>query len=193
MDKKTVRKESEFDLLVRMYGRQNPSDGILEQESDGQSSFVNSDTLPTDIYGDGKSALEKAGVKFLGIVEGDEIFQYVELPDGWQKEKTGHSMHSQLLDDKGRERATIFYKAAIYDRSAHLSISRRYSYCADYKKEDTHDVIEAIATDCGKEIYRTPPVTSDDHDYPRDVARQNAEDWLREHFPDFEEASVYWD
>src|SRR3989338_5248098 len=70
------------------------SEAILHQEASGQRSFVGSDTLPTDIgrhsdY-DAKAILEAAGVKFLGVVEGDDMFQYVEFPPGWKKVATDH-------------------------------------------------------------------------------------------------------
>ena len=100
---------------------------IEEQEAQGQKSFVESTTLPTKIKcasgGDPKAILEAAGVKFLGVVEGDSMFQYAELPLGCKKVATDHSMWSKLVDDKGHERAMIFYKAAFYDRSAHMSLS----------------------------------------------------------------------
>ena len=97
------------------------SDGLIEEsEKRGQQSFVNSDTLPTE--GDRKE-LEAAGVRFLGPVEGDPIFTYVELPEGWKKVATDHDMWSKLVDAEGVERASIFYKAAFYDRSAFLSVT----------------------------------------------------------------------
>lgn len=100
------------------------SEGLIEkQEAQGQRSFVASDTLPTKIFGDGRAELEAAGVEFIGPVEGDRMFQYVKLPAGWKKEPTDHSMWSKLVDDQGRERGAIFYKAAFYDRSAHMSVT----------------------------------------------------------------------
>ena len=96
---------------------QGSTEGIVErQEEQGQRSFVDSDTLPANLTG--QKILEDAGVKFLGPVEGDDLFQYVELPEGWKKEATDHSMWSKLLDAEGNERASIFYKAASYDRDA---------------------------------------------------------------------------
>jgi len=62
----------------------------------------------------------------MGIVFGekvDDLFTSVTLPEGWHKEATEHAMWSKLIDDQGRERASIFYKAAFYDRSAFMSIT----------------------------------------------------------------------
>ena len=99
---------------------------IRQQEEEGQHELVRSDTLPTKMLdSDGrkiKEILEEAGVKFLDVVEGDPMFQYVELPEGWKKVPTDHEMWSNLVDDKGKTRASIFYKAAFYDRKAFLRL-----------------------------------------------------------------------
>lgn len=105
-----------------LFGR-NPM-AIEHQEAKGQESFVKSDTLPTKMDPASKEILEAAGVKFLGPVENDDQFQYVTLPAGWKKVPTDHSMWSELLDQDGKEIASIFYKASFYDRSAFLRINR---------------------------------------------------------------------
>jgi len=122
MSDKKVRKEDGLDLFMRALGTNDGGRAIMDQESAGQQSFVSSDTLPTDLRG--KEILEAAGVKFLGVVEDDDMFQYVELPDGWKKVPTDHSMWSNLVDEQGRVRASIFYKGAFYDRSAHASATK---------------------------------------------------------------------
>lgn len=97
---------------------------IYNQEAAGQEELVKSDTLPSNIDSESKKILEEAGVKFGNPVDGDPIFTYAELPAGWKKIPTDHSMWSNLVDETGKVRAQIFYKAAFYDRSAHISASR---------------------------------------------------------------------
>lgn len=196
MAKRRPRKEDGFDLLMRTMTAGSVSEGILSQEADGQKSFVQSETLPTDMQGDAKSVLEAAGVKFLGVVEDDPMFQYVELPNGWKKVGTGHSMWSDLLDDKGRKRASIFYKAAFYDRSAHIGVSRRYGMSIDYTRLDEEKVAVAMVTDGDEVIYTTDPIEfADDKDRydAQDKARELAVAWLNENYPKWESASAYWD
>lgn len=53
---------------------------VYHQEAHGQKSLVNSDTLPIVICSydsnyDAKAILEAAGVEFLGMVDGDSMFQ----------------------------------------------------------------------------------------------------------------------
>lgn len=190
------KREDGMDLLMRAMLTGSPSEGILSQESDGQKSFVNSETLPTDMQGDAKAVLEAAGVKFLGVIEDDPMFQYVELPDGWKKVATGHSMWSDLVDDKGRKRAGIFYKAAFYDRSAHIGVNRRYGINIDYNHLDVENVAVAMVTDGEAAIF-----TTDSIGFEEDKARYDAQNkacalavaWLNEHYPNWEDASAYWD
>jgi len=174
-------------------------DKILAQESAGQRLFVGSDTLPTDIdrYSDydAKAILEAAGVKFLGPVEGDPLFQYVELPEDWQKVPTDHSMWSKLVDNKGRERASIFYKAAFYDRGAHMSLSCRYGMAFDYDRFDKESVGVANVTDGGKVVHTTDPIPGNgENRYDVcDKANEVAHAWLDKNQPDWRNPGAYWD
>ena len=107
---------------------------IEAQVAQGQRDIVHSDTLPTQFRDRG--ALERAGVIFGDPVPGDPLFCFCTLPNGWKKVATDYSMWSKLIDDKGRERAAIFYKAAFYDRKAHADTLRRFSIERDYERED---------------------------------------------------------
>ena len=110
--------------------------GIEASEARGQRQLVESSVLPTDIrdpYEDGKllkgatrSLMESWGFVFGEVVSGDPMFQNVQLPAGWKKKGSSHAMWSSVVDDKGRERLSIFYKAAFYDRSAFMGIVSRY-------------------------------------------------------------------
>ena len=44
------------------------------------------------------------------------------LPPGWSRQGSDHAMWAHLLDEHGRQRVGIFYKAAFYDRSAHMHL-----------------------------------------------------------------------
>lgn len=124
-EKKT--KENPFMFLAAAMAG-GTGNAILEQEAAGQSSFVMSDTLPTD-YGFVKNTrelLEAAGVKFGEVIEDDPLFQYVELPEGWKKVPTEHSMWSDLVDAEGNRVAAIFYKAAHYARGAMLHLTTEW-------------------------------------------------------------------
>jgi len=95
----------------------NPG-AIEAQEARGQIELVNSTQLPTDCRD--RAVLEAAGVIFGEVSPQDPLFVEATLPEGWKKRPTTHSMWSELVDAEGKVRANIFYKAAFYDRKAHM-------------------------------------------------------------------------
>lgn len=80
--------------------------------------------LPLEMNTWDKETLQEAGVIFVDPVAEDPLFQHVVLPKGWRIVPTNDARHSDLVDDAGVKRASIWYKAAMYDRCASLSIER---------------------------------------------------------------------
>lgn len=171
-------------LFAEMMG--GGSSGAIERsEARGQQELVSSEVLPTRLNGDKKEDFEKIGIKFGEICEDDDMFQEVTLPAGWKKVPTDHAMWSNLVDDKGRKRAGIFYKAAFYDRSAHMNLVRRYSVDT-YKYDDKGVVLDGGV----KELFEC------EHDgvyAGRELARHDCEQWLYKNYPDWKNNTAYWD
>ena len=170
---------------------------IENQEAAGQSDFINSTTLPTKIMTEnGKEILEGFGIAFGEVVEGDHMFQYATLPEGWTREGTEHSMHSDVLDEKGRKRIGVFYKAAFYDRKAHLWVNKRYSYTQDYDRQgECQEIVEQI-TDCGEIIHETEPLALGGDEKRWEVSDRSikvAITWLDEHYPGWNDPAAYWE
>lgn len=93
---------------------------IKAQEKRGQQELVSSTQLPTKCAPELKARLVAAGVVFGAETPGDPLFCSAILPKGWKKEGSDHDMWSYLVDGKGIKQASIFYKAAFYDRDAFL-------------------------------------------------------------------------
>jgi hypothetical protein len=192
----------------------NGRGGIERSEAAGQAEMVKAggSRLPADGtvgFGHGDSFdWSKLGIKIGEPIKGDEIWVEAELPEGWKLEGTDHAMHSNLLDDKGRQRASIFYKAAFYDRSCSISPSRRYSANnmpeAGYEApRGDNDPYVFIVKDGGKEIYRSESF----HGAPKpegwnygdtpysayDLSGDAAKAYIEEHYPDYLDATAYWD
>jgi len=128
------------------------SKAIENQEKRGQSALVNSSKLPIKYgRGDVKDTVEYLNkLKAIGIKvieDKDDLFMEVELPTGWSLKRTDHSMWSNLVDNKGRERASIFYKSAFYDRDAFINFNRRFHISSekhDYDEEQFEQQPEFI-------------------------------------------------
>ena len=181
---------SKQDPLLTLAEQMFTDHPIERSEARGQQELVNSDVLPAKwMHGSKKETLEKFDVIFGSIVDGDDLFQNVTLPKGWEKITTDHSMWSRLIDDKGRERASIFYKAAFYDRSAHISLTTRYNYSA-YESDEY-----AIAKDGEKVIFKSKPFILKDGKATyeaRDQGGDEAKKWLDVNYPDWENPAKYF-
>lgn len=181
--------------------------GIEVQEATGQTEINEKNLLPIQegMSGNSKENLEMMGVKV--ISESDDLFYNVELPDGWKMEPSDHSMWSYLLDDKGRERASIFYKAAFYDRNAHISFTPRFktNYVSDNGGSPKYDYQKrkegkwkGIVTDGGKIVFETESKViwnGDDESYwdGQKKLEQEAKDWLIERYPNYHDKFEYWE
>ena len=185
--------------------------GIEAQEAQGQADFVKSQTLPIDGLewrfnrGEKYNISPKEYLESIGFIFGepaDDLFINVQLPEGWKIEPTNHSMWSDLVDDKGRKRAGIFYKAAFYDRNAHFDLSRRYSITEiyDHMNDYIPNTMQYIARDDandGEVLYQTamPYDKQYEGDYWKiqDECAEDAKAWLDTNYPDWESPMAYWD
>jgi len=182
--------------------------GIEAQEARGQRDLCgNSAKLPIDGGRKHQAQFEAMGIKF--ETNADDIFINVELPEGWRIAPTDHSMWSKLLDDQSRERASIFYKAAFYDRSAHVSLCRRYSCgyrpVGGYGEGREKKAFEGYVSDYTGDLFVTSPTAIEpefdrDEREPWDIwietrgARyEEAKAWLAAKFPEHENPLAYWD
>lgn len=171
--------------------------GIEAQEKAGQTTFVANSQLPKKCP---RKDLEKMGFKFGADV--NKLFVSVTMPAGWKKQATDHSMWSELVDDKGRKRASIFYKAAFYDERADMHLERRYNVQGyrgcDKDGKDTDpknyqpEYFACVVTDAGKEIHRLGIRARDDY-ATGDVLDKEGREWLTAKFPQWNDATAYWD
>lgn len=163
--------------------------GIEAQEAAGQATFCAKQILPKELRHVTREQLEAIGFKF--GTDHDDIFVNATLPAGWTKKASDHSMWSYLLDAKGRKRASIFYKAAFYDRSASMSMDCRYSL-SRYEKGSDSDRTRICALDGNTEIKDFGEYALGDRNR-RDVLEFEANTWMNEHYPNRDDAFAYWD
>lgn len=170
---------------------------IENQEREGQARLCQSSVLPTDYnhHNELPEILKAWGVKFLHVVVGDPVFQTVELPAGWSIKPTDHSMWTKLVDDRGRERASIFYKAAFYDRSAHMRLKHAVTLENEFEKNVEWFEVKLHGKTVFKgetfEGYRSGALQS--YDERKKPAREVAETYLKAHYPDHDSYTAYWD
>lgn len=174
----------------------NPN-AIEAQEAEGQKELVASLQLPRKCNSprgiNTATQYHKMGIKVFTTSKGDDLFLGVKLPDGWKKEATDHSMWNNLLDDKGRVRATFFYNAAFYDRDAFVNFSTRYNWNSKYydEKIENDNVKTAVVKDnaTGEILFE-----SEKHTWRNsEEFEKQAKEYLQANFPDAENINAYWD
>jgi hypothetical protein len=163
--------------------------GIEAQERAGQGRLVASEALPKECP---RAELEAMGVVFGEDV--DDLFINATLPPGWKKERTDHAMWSNLLDEQGRKRGAIFYKAAFYDRRADMHLCRAINVTRRYGDNDSVDV----AVVRGDEVlFVTERIDGSVRERAyfdaTDAAEKQAREWADEHYPDWRNPLAYWE
>lgn len=174
---------------------------IEEQESQGQQELVASQQLPRVCNSPrGINAAEqyhKMGIKVFTSSKGDDLFMGVKLPDGWKKEATDHSMWNNLVDDKGRIRATFFYKAAFYDRDAFVNFETRYGTKTDFSDPLTysHQVIDKATSEIlfHSGTYPRDSMGKPDYFKQQEKFQKQCNDFLNHKFSDWQNINAYWD
>jgi len=170
--------------------------GIVAQEKAGQQQLVKSSLFPKE----GNATDEQ--LTSAGFVLGEDIdylLREVTLPAGWTKTGTGHNMWSDILDEQGNERGSIFYKAAFYDRSASFTLFARYyvSTCAPKGDDGDNDWNSTLRFYVVKDrkgdvvIYQTEMHGRSDWT-ASDAHEREVFDWLTEHYPNYRDFSAYW-
>jgi hypothetical protein len=173
---------------------------ILQQERIAQKEIVEvGEQLPikSNTTGITNAAAQygKMGIKVLVPSKGDDIFLNVKLPAGWKIVPTDHAMWTDLIDGKGRKRASMFFKGAFYDRDSFVNFIPRYYRTHDYvdttiDKPHKYDKYYCVKDSVDESILFKTDVTSEYYD--ADKQRQ-CEDYLDTNYPNWRDHIAYWD
>ena len=101
--------------------------GIEASEARGQAGMLGAGkvSMPVEEVTPGAGdKLREWGVVLGEPYEKDPIFRPADLPEGWSivASPGGTAFWTNLIDEAGTVRAAMFYKAAFYDRHAHIII-----------------------------------------------------------------------
>jgi hypothetical protein len=169
--------------------------GIEASEVRGQSALVHSELLPVPEDRD-RAMYEAMGVRFGSVVKDDPLFIEATLPAGWKKVATSHAMRSNVVDEKGRVRIHVFYKAAFYDRRATMSAWTRFDTSTCDTNSECGEPITAFVNDCdGTVRYASDQFFETNMTWNEAYKAANAmcESWLEAHYPDYKNPLAYWD
>jgi len=180
--------------------------GIEAQEAEGQRE-LNSvcDRLP--IRGTIDDPVKRAQWESVGFVfgkpipelsqRGREVFAEATFPKGWSLKPSGHSMWSSVVDDQGRKRAKVFFKAAFYDFNAHtFGLECRYGSGSTGGQKDGEPVIIGVFDSDNTPIHQVATYPTWDDYYADSNYRRHsdaANKWLDEHYPNNRDPMAYWE
>lgn len=121
----------------------------------------------------------------------DEFFNSVTAPAGWTLRSISHSMHSDIVDDKGRVRGSVFYKDAFNDRRVDFKLHRRYVSKVEFNDEKGKGWIELKDLATGETICRSPEFN--DFDWAQQHEERTSIDLERiARFPQSDDVAAYW-
>lgn len=178
------------EVFLDVVGGMKPSDAIERQEASGQARAVQQQALPIN-----GTFRERHIYERLGFVFGDNrdnLFVNVTFPEGWSLKATDHSMWSDLLDDQGRKRGGMFYKAAFYDEDASINLARRYGI-NQYPDDCPDGMVKVDVRDGQTVIHSVEAEVGDRRKWDvQDELAAEAKAWLSETYPDWENVEAYW-
>ena len=160
--------------------------------------------LPKNMSKEDEDILSSWGIQFLENI--DDLSRFVIIPEGWSLERDINPYWTLLKDKKDRERASIFYKGAFYDRGSFIRLLPRY-YAADIperylsgvtpKEKVSYEIVlqgnwYGVVRDGKKVIFKTNPIKGPSFN-ERDGLRKQGEDWLDQNFPLWKDKNAYWD
>jgi len=199
---KAMREDPAEALLALAVGMStgSASSFIEDQERQGQSQLVNSDRLPSDIRD--REAFEALGFTFDKPDADDPMFMPATLPAGWKREGSDHAMWSYIVDELGRQRVAIFYKAAFYDRSAFARLVGLDSYVTNWVEYDGPAVIfddkwatrDAVRTAVAEAAGGCLKQAADFRRYAQEPGRDDTNrQWCGEHAADYDARAAKYD
>ena len=155
-----------FAALAAVMGGADMSKQIEQSEARGQRKLVCSDRMPIKGNFSTWEDLERLG--FVRGEEKDSLFVAAKFPEGWTRRRSNHNMWSYIVDEKGRDRIRVFYKAAFYDTDAHFELVNRYRFVSNEHEDVAGDewTYEIIDNATGEAIYskKHPIVLRSDYD-----------------------------
>ena len=183
----SINELSKMSALIR--GIKGEDNIVENMEKEGQQHVISNTMMARKMW-PSKEHFEQLGFIFEDI-PGDDVLCYATLPDGWSMKETDNAMCTNIIDENRVIRGSLIYKAAVYDRRAHMYLKCHYMVCSRYADED--HLIDEIYFGNEKEILfvagQTPIDAYDDIEKLKALAKQYA----YENYPDWENVHAYWD
>ena len=192
-----MNSRNEMDAFI-MFMRALKGDTIEQMEQDGNERAARNIQVAKDMT-PAKEEWEKIGFKFTEI-PGDDVLYQAELPEGWTMRTT--SLYcSEIVDQNGNVRASMFYKSSFYDRNASMYLTARYRVATYYTELEDGATTEIYFGNEQEKLYVAGEVFRKNEmtDEERKIAREKeieytlkAEAYASEYYPNYQDVTAYW-
>ena len=195
-----MSKRDELDGLLMLFRAMSGEENVIEHmEAEGQQSAVRNTRMAKEMI-PSREEWEQLGFVFTDI-PGDDVLYSATLPEGWSMKATSHSMWNEIIDSNGMKRGSMFYKAAFYDRHAHMSLECRYGVRSIYIGEDYSTTEVYFGNDNEKlfvagQVHIPNNATQEERHAKRaerDKLVSIAKQFGDENYPDWESVHAYWE
>lgn len=164
----------------------------------GQRELLEAQGAALPIKGSEHPSFTKVGFKFGDAF--DSAFREAQLPAGWQLVAGETEVLSKFLDAKGRTRGQVHYKAAQRGRFAEMGLHSRYSVKVEYQGEfgkvgESHRAY-VFDNATQTELFSTRTLRREGKDrkfLKTEELREEAAQWLAEHYAAYEDPAAYWE
>jgi len=168
-------------------------------ETEGQQELLAANGASLPILGSDHPCFAQMGLVFGEPL--DQVFREAKLPQNWGlRASREHVMVTDLLDVKGRRRAKITYKSALFDRHAEIEPTVRYTVGVEYQGkfgiagESHRGYVFDHAT--RTEVFSTKTLRREGQDrtfLKTEELKQETAQWISARFPDHQDPAAYWD
>lgn len=178
---------AQSEALVNLLASATPG-GIERQELKARDHLCKQPTQLPHPTGEVRNALEKLGFVFGKPV--NSLFIECRLPDDWSMRPTESAYWTNLCDNKGRARFSIFYKAAFYDQRASISPNRRYSINL-FTHTDGLGVYKCVIRDQDSTVHEVGTWVASSPGAKVEIL-EKAQQWMGANYPDYNNPYAYW-
>lgn len=188
------------------------SDLIETEERRAQREFASSEKLPVRVDRGTREQLESMGIVF-GEEDQEGIFVVATLPEGWKRQATDNSFWTNVVDEHGSPRLSVFVKSSFLSTQAFVRpCGRFYATIMPVdgfgKRPRCMEWMGAVIDTWGGKdtiVFRTTETTIEpepdmigstafhQHSDTKDSLEREAQEWLAERFPDHANRTAYWD
>lgn len=137
-----------------------------------------------------KSVFENLGFEFK---EYDSVTLEATLPEGWTILSSENGLETLLIDEKGRNRGSFFFRGNVLSRTGYMLLVQRYHATYYFINPNKIGPIKVVATDFDGTVIFKAGYCMNSYSNEYEHLLTKAKDFLNKNFPNWKNPINYWD